>query len=145
MSLKTIDPPAVTAEQLDRCTRVIDLDTQTPFYIVESESNPTQQYKVAALRKHGKWYTTCSCPAGLKGIPCKHIRWAKAAAEEYKEELKAQAQRDAEAAVRLALYQQLGIEYTDVDTETLKRIVRRNVKPAPARQCISGRPFSLLK
>jgi hypothetical protein len=145
MKASQINTIAVTSEQIDRCTRVIDLETMTPFYMVRSESDDLQEYKVAALHKNGAYYLTCTCPAGLAGLACKHRRWAMAAAEAYKVELKEQAQRDAEQSVRQVLYRELGISYSDVDTDTLKRMARRNAQPAPARQCISGRAFSVLK
>lgn len=144
-STTTTTTTVVTAEQIARCSRVIDMETMLPFYMVRSESDDQQEYKVATIWKHQQWFVTCSCPAGLKGINCKHRRWVKAASEEYKKELAAQARRDAEQATRQALYKVLNIEYSDVDTETLKRIARRNANPAPMRQCISGRGFNFFR
>lgn len=138
----------VTAEQIARCHRVIDMETMLPFYKVESESGDGTEYKVATILKNGKWYVTCTCPAGLKGIPCKHRRWAKAAAEEYKAELAEQARNDAYKIERQALYNKLNIGYAspNVTNEDLARIAERNTHPAPTnRGCIQARPFSILK
>ena len=128
MNVKTINFTAVTSEQIDRCSRVIDESTMTPFYLVLSESDNQTEYRVSALHKDGEYYLTCTCPAGLRGIPCKHRRWAMAASEEYKELLKAQAQADARQALQTVPAPVVKIEYSDQDAQTLARIVRRDAE-----------------
>jgi hypothetical protein len=137
----------VTSEQISRCRRVVDEASKLPFYIVLSESDNQTEYAVKTLYRNGKWYITCSCPAGLYGKACKHRRWARAAAAEYKQELVAQARRDGEQVVREELYKELDIEYTDVDTETLKRVAERNREQRPVKRvpAIRQAGFSLLK
>ncbi len=49
------------------------------YYQVDSESNPGTAYNVRFNRKYGK--LTCTCPAGERGINCKHKRAALAANE----------------------------------------------------------------
>jgi hypothetical protein len=144
----------VTFEQIARCHRCIDLENMLPFYKVESESGNGQEYKVATIRKNGKWYVTCTCPAGLKGVPCKHRKWAKAAAQEYKELLKAEAEAqariDAQKGIqteRERLLKELGVGYAsaNVDNATLARMIECNKKPAKNNHpCIQARPFSIL-
>lgn len=147
MIVKATATTIVTEAQLARCHRVIDLNTMLPFYKVESERDSLVEYKVATIWKQGRWHVTCSCPAGLRGIACKHRRWARAAAAEYKAELAEQARRDAEKAERQRLYQVLNIGYAspNVSNEDLARIAERNKRPAPTHYpCIQARPFSIL-
>lgn len=132
MNVKTIDIIAVTEEQIDRCSRVIDMAAMLPFYLVLSESDNLTEYKVAAIRKNGEYHLTCTCPAGLRGIPCKHRRWAMAASEDFKRLIKAQAQADARIAQqtvpapREVLYTALHIDYSDQDDATLARVIERD-------------------
>lgn len=79
----------VTEEQIDACHRVIDNNTHTVFYQVESQSNPGTYYKVLYNREHRVLQCTNFeggpiCPASAKGLPCWHKRAAVAAEEEYK-------------------------------------------------------------
>jgi hypothetical protein len=90
----------VTAEQLNKCNRVEDVATGSIFYMIESQTTPSQEYKVEAIQRHGHYYVTCTCPAGLNGRDCWHKAAAAAHAAEYKEMVKAaaraQAQKDAQ-------------------------------------------------
>jgi hypothetical protein len=100
MAVTNIDTTGVTAEQIDRCTRVVDPHTMEAFYLVLSESQDLVEYKVTYVRLPSKHYT-CTCPAGLNGFAncrdgvCKHIKWALKAAEEFKAELAARAAKEA--------------------------------------------------
>lgn len=147
--MTTTSTTTVTAEQIARCHRVIDLNNNLPFYMVESESGNGQEYKFSTIRKNGQWHIVCTCPAGLKGIPCKHRKWAKAAAEEFKAELAEQARNDAYKIERERLYKELNTGYASpsVTNEDLARIIERNKKPARIveRKGYEARPFSLLK
>ena len=90
----------VTAEQLNKCNRIEDVATGTIFYMIESQTTPSQEYKVEALQRHGKYHVTCTCPAGLCGRDCWHKAAAAAHAAEYKAFVlaaaRAQAQIDAQ-------------------------------------------------
>ena len=74
----------VTSEQIGRCHRVIDMQTGEDFYMVESESDPTEEYQVRYSTDHG---FTCTCKSGQYGFAnvghpsgtCKHCRWSVAA------------------------------------------------------------------
>jgi hypothetical protein len=155
MKATTIDITAVTEEQIDRCHRVINENTHTPFYLVESERDILVEYKVEAILKDGEWYLTCTCPAGLRGIPCKHRRWAVAASEDFKELIKAEAQAQAridDEKAPTSLMAKVG--YTNVDEVTLARVLRRDAerkaqpkKPSRKVAYCQTRPagFSLLK
>jgi len=86
----------VTLEQIDKATRIIDMKTNTVFYQVESQTDPTQDpYRVEWNERFHK--LTCSCAAGQQGIPCWHIRAALAAETLNKAEIRRQ--RQAEQAV----------------------------------------------
>lgn len=154
----------VTAEQIARCHRTIDENTHTVFYMVENEGGKVDhegriiEYKVQAVRIKGRWYFTCTCKAGQHGFTnckagvCKHVVWSKAAAQEYKELIKAEAQaqarNDAYKIERERLYKELNIGYASpsVTNEDLARIIERNKKPVPTHYpCIQARPFSILK
>ncbi len=72
----------VTSEQTSKCQKVIDFQTNEDFYLIESESDPTVEYKVQYSTDHG---FTCNCKAGEVGFSritrhpsgvCKHVRWA---------------------------------------------------------------------
>jgi hypothetical protein len=160
MNATTKTPLVVTEEQLDRCHRIIDEATGQVFYRVESESDPDTEYTVRAIRKDSKWHTTCSCPAGQHGTPCKHRRWATAHADWFKAEQAALAERDAEAtqkAAKLAKIRRLvemGLThaqaaeiadgYSDLDEATLARVyavpVRKSPKPRD-----DNKVFSLMR
>jgi hypothetical protein len=100
MATTKIDTNTVTREQIDRCTRIIDPHTMEAFYLVLSETQDLVEYKVQYARLPSKHYT-CTCKAGLNGFAnckdgvCKHVKWAVAAADEYKTEQAALAERDA--------------------------------------------------
>lgn len=155
--MQTIDISCVTSAEIDRCHRFIDLQSYLPYYLVESEQDSLIEYKVSSIYRNDEWSYTCTCKAGKYGFIhckngyCKHVRWAKAAEEDYKELVKAQAFAEArielaEERRRKAAMQELHIGYTNVDTETLERIAERNKKPAKSNHpCIQARPFSLLK
>jgi hypothetical protein len=150
MAATAIATNVVTQEQLDRCTRIIDMETMLPFYMVRSESDDLTEYKVATIWRHGRWFVTCSCPAGLRGIPCKHQRWAKAAAAEYKDELAIAARCAASVAPAITTSAQTVVGYTNVDAQTLARVLRRSDeklarKPSKSAPLRSNRAFSLLK
>lgn len=172
MNVKTIDITGVTEEQIDRCHRILDLNNNSlPFYLVESESDFTKEYKVEAILKDGHYYITCTCPAGLRGFTnckagyCKHVKWCVAASEDFKKlikaEAEAQARIDAEklkasATAREILCKELNVSYAsaNVDNETLARMARRDAerkaqpkKPARKVAYCQTRPvgFSLLK
>jgi hypothetical protein len=146
----------VTPEQIGKCHAIIDCSDGSKFYMVESEDGKVDdegnivEYKVTYSKEYG---FQCTCKSGQHGFAncknpsgvCKHARWSVACAIEESEAMAEQARYNAEQAVRQALYKELNIEYTDVDTETLKRIAERNKKPAPTHYpCIQARPFSLL-
>jgi hypothetical protein len=72
----------VTSEQINRCHKVIDMQTGEDFYQVESESDDLVEYEVRYSEAHG---FTCTCAAGKVGFSritrhasgcCKHCRWA---------------------------------------------------------------------
>jgi hypothetical protein len=72
----------VTSEHTARCAKIWDFQNGEDFYLVESESDPTVEYKVQYSTYHG---FTCNCKAGLAGFShvtrhpsgvCKHCRWA---------------------------------------------------------------------
>lgn len=85
----------ITIEQLDRATKIIDVNTNTVYYQVDSQTNPGTSYNVRFNRQFG--CLTCNCPAGQKGIPCWHKRAALAANELDKERVRRE--RQAEQAV----------------------------------------------
>ncbi|GHO69287.1 hypothetical protein KSC_081790 [Ktedonobacter sp. SOSP1-52] len=145
----------VTEEQIDRCTRVIDMQTGEPFYMVLSESDELTTYKVQYHKdpkRPGKGYFTCTCPAGQEGfihcssLSCKHVRWSIAAARVYKANMKAQAQAQAKQREHLLI-----VDGKEVDEETYNRVM--NAKPyAWTEEEIQhdfkryqARPFSLMK
>ena len=122
----------VTPEQSARATRIIDESTMHPFYLVESERDSLVEYKVTYSETFG---FQCTCPSGLHGFwnvrhpsgVCKHVRWALAAAEEYKDFIKAEAEAEARITQQTAptpLMARVG--YTNVDEVTLARIFRRD-------------------
>lgn len=72
----------VTQEQIDACQRTIDMVTGRVFYQVKSETLEDTTYEVRWNEKH--CCLTCTCKGGAAGYSCKHMRWALAAASEYK-------------------------------------------------------------
>ena len=73
----------ITIEQLDRATKIIDCNTNTVYYQVDSQTNPGTAYNVRFNRQFG--CLTCTGPARQQGIPCWHRRVALAANELDKE------------------------------------------------------------
>jgi len=166
MATTKIDISNVTAEQIDRCSRIIDPRTMEAFYLVLSETQDLVEYKVQYMRLPSKHYT-CSCPAGLNGFAncrdgvCKHVRWALAAAEQFKTELAALAKRDAEAAqkaAKLAKIRRLvekglthpqaleAVEtYTDLDEEALVRVFKAPARKVTGKGRTDLRTFSLMR
>jgi hypothetical protein len=78
---------AVTEEQIDRCTRIYDLNNNVPFYLVRSESDDLTEYKVTWSKELG---FQCTCAAGQEGFchcykngVCKHVVWSVAAAAQF--------------------------------------------------------------
>lgn len=151
-----IDISTVTADQIAKCSRFVDLNTHTPYYLVQSEADDLKEYKVACIRKQGRWVYTCTCQAGLHGFTnckdgyCKHVRWSQAAAEEYKELIKAaaeaQARIDAQRIARAMLLKQLNVSSAseNVSNEDLANMIDRNKKPKAMGATIQARPFSIL-
>ncbi len=98
MTTVTTFPYPVTEEQLNRCHRILDEQTGRVFYQVESESDPTIEYRVEWL---DGW--CCTCPSGAikfanvqhpSGV-CKHVRWSVCYEIEYRAELRAREQAEA--------------------------------------------------
>lgn len=150
----------ITEEQIATATRIIDMETMHPFYLVQSSQDDLVEYKVTYSEKFG---FACTCPSGLHGFwnvkhpsgVCRHCRIAVAASEEYKDFIKAEAEAEARIAQQAApttLRARVG--YTNVDDETLARIFRRDAerkardkKPSRKVAYCQTRPagFSLLK
>lgn len=82
----------ITIEQLDRATKIIDCNTSTVYYQVDSQTNPGTAYNVRFNRQFG--CLTCTCPAGQQGIPCWHKRAALAANELDKERVRRERQAE---------------------------------------------------
>lgn len=122
MATTSIDLSHVTLEQLDRCTRIYDVNHNNEvFYKVQSESDPTVEYEVRYDQAHHTF--TCTCPAGQEGFKnchrsryCKHVTWSLAHAEEYRKEVAEQSQIES--------YVRQGI-----DRETACRVVYANSHP----------------
>lgn len=76
----------VTPDQIGACTKILDCQTHTNFYLVQSESDDQVEYKVTYSSKGFQ----CSCPSGQHGFSntkhgfCKHVKWSVADAEEEK-------------------------------------------------------------
>ena len=83
----------VTEEQLDKCSRVIDLATNEVFYLVQSQTDFETTYTVKYLPNVKAM--TCNCPAGQRGTRCWHVRAARKHAELYNEAVKAQVEAEA--------------------------------------------------
>lgn len=130
----------VTPAQIAKCERVIDMTTGQAFYIVQSESDDTVEYTVRALKVNGRYFLTCTCKAGLSGTPCKHKRWASAAAQVDKTAAKVEAMSSTFAVA------------TNVSDRTLERVM--SAKPQAtsgsqveqdARHYNDNRPFRLMR
>lgn len=128
-TIATLD--TVTAEQIARCERIIDMSTGRAFFLVQSESYDANftEYKVEAIKKNGTYFVTCTCPAGQKAIACKHKRWAMAAARIEK----MQARKQAETPVTVVLPESvptLILDNEQADELTTRRVMNASVKPA---------------
>lgn len=151
--MATTTTNTVTQEQIDACTRVIDLTVNRVFYQVRSERNPLVEYKVQYQKdpaRPGKGYFTCTCPAGLEGFihcsqgTCKHVRWALAAEQVYKVEVKARAAKGRRDVV-------ITVNGKIADDETYNRVM--TAKPYQHTEAeikrdqerYQSRPFSFLK
>ena len=90
----------VTRAQIEMCERIIDNATGQAFFSVRSEhyDDNYTEYTVKAITVAGRYFLTCSCAAGLRGIACKHKVWAAAAAQVHKSEVKALAMARTNAA-----------------------------------------------
>src|SRR5690242_12276623 len=71
----------VTPEQVAACTMIEQTSpTHQIFYLVQSASDPTTEYKVQYTRERGlqclSWDGGRTCPASAEGIPCWHKRAA---------------------------------------------------------------------
>jgi hypothetical protein len=82
---QSIDTSTITVAQLDACSRLIDLNRRTVFYLVESASEPGTEYRVQynpvlkaleCLPHTGK-----ACQASEHGCTCWHKRAALKSAE----------------------------------------------------------------
>lgn len=137
-SASQIDTMNVTPEQIGRCYKVFGTDGKA-FYQVESERDSQVEYQVKWTREHG---FTCTCEAGQRGFAqckdgyCKHVRWSVACAKEEREALKE---------LESTLYVQPVAVATNVDAETLQRVL--NAKPAKVacRAQTTTKAFSLLR
>jgi hypothetical protein len=160
----------ITEEQIATATRIIDMETMHPYYLVQSSQDDLVEYRVDYSETRG---FSCTCPSGLYGFwnvrhpsgVCRHCRIAVAASEDFKELLKAEAEAQARIAqqtvkapvtARQALCNAVGVSYasSNVDDETLARIARRDAerkardkKPSRKVAYCQTRPagFSLLK
>lgn len=86
----------VTQAQMDKCTRILDTTHGKIFYQVESQTTPDTTYTVRVVRSR----LSCTCPAGLDGQSCWHMRAALASAFEYRQSENLQARREAEQAAQ---------------------------------------------
>lgn len=144
--MATTTTTAITQEQINACTRVVDVETGSVFYRVRSERDPLVEYIVRYVKdahRPGKGYFTCTCPAGEDGFAhcsqgtCKHVRWALVAEEARRAEKQARAR--------------FIVNGKPVDDETWKRV--QNAKPYPwteeeikrDQQRYASRPWTLLK
>lgn len=162
----------ITEEQIATATRIIDMETMHPYYLVQSSQDDLVEYKVTYSETFG---FACTCPSGLHGFwnvkhpsgVCRHCRIAVAASEDFKQLIKAEAaaqariaaeqvRRNVEQSARDILCKELGVSYAsaNVDNETLARMARRdaerkarNKKPSRKVAYCQTRPvgFSLLK
>lgn len=135
----------VTAEQIARCERIVDMNTGRAFYLVKSEhySENDLEYKVESIRKNDAWYVTCTCAAGQKAIACKHKRWAMAAARIEKMQRKAETQ----AAPATVVLPTLVVDGEQADELTTRRVMNAPAKVVDrkAKPLTNNKPFSILR
>jgi hypothetical protein len=79
---------AVTEEQINACSRLIDENRNEVYYRVRSAHDDTVEYTVRFVDGH----FTCDCPAGQNGFAncknyCWHVRAACAHADWFKKEM----------------------------------------------------------
>ncbi len=115
----------ITIEQLDRATKIIDCNTNTVYYQVDSQTNPGTAYNVRFNCQFG--CLTCTCPAGQQGIPCWHKRAALAANELDKERVRRERQAE-QAAVEATKEYQLEQLFRDLEEalDALDRIAEES-------------------
>lgn len=124
-STTTTNVSIVTPAQLALCERVIDMTTGQAFYIVTSETDDTVEYTVKAIKVAGRYFVTCTCPAGLKGIACKHKRFAAASAQVEKTAVKVEAMGRESVPTTT---------FTTVDAVTMARVGRAKGQATTGRQ-----------
>ena len=110
----------ITAEQIDRCERTIDLRANRVFYVVESMSNPGTHYKVMWNEQFKRLqcmpFDGEACPASKEGLVCWHMRASLEAEKEYREFKKAE--REAQARIEATRqYQREQIEQAVAEAE----------------------------
>ena len=151
----TTQPQEVTREQLDRCQRWER--NGKVFYQVTSESDPTGEgwYKVEWNERYR--CLSCNCKAGREGIACKHLRWVRAAEQEYKAERRRLSLACQAEAERTALVQREMLEATirqaearlaelhaepelSEEEKTIARLVAQGVDRATAFRVATAKP-----
>ena len=151
-STTTITTNIVTREQIDACSRFYNEAGQA-FYMVRSESDPNVEYKVEAQQHGGRYFIVCDCPAGQKGINCKHKKWAAAAAQVDRTDRKVEAMsREWKEPIDASYFPE--VTCTNVDSETLARVMRASLaNKQPPRSLVEqdyrhyndNKPFSLMR
>jgi hypothetical protein len=168
MATTKIDTTNVTSEQIERCTRCIDLNGEKPepFYLVQSESDDLTEYAVR-YHKLPTPHFSCMCKSGQNGFAnckdgvCKHVKWSCAAADEYKAEQAALAERDAKReadAAKLAKIRRLvekGLtheqallaadNHESVSDDELLRVYGKPAKKVTGKGRTDLRTFSLMR
>lgn len=125
----------VTETQIDKASRVLDLQSGKVFYQVESQT--TDDIPPYEVRYNSEFKRlTCNCKAGQAGVPCWHKRAACAAAFEYRQQENLQARKEAEAA-KLASYKALEQARDESRAAVAGLKAGKDVRQA--------QPFSLLK
>lgn len=140
----------VTPEQVAMCERIIDMTSGLAFYIVKSESyaDNYQEYTVKAVLVNGRYFLTCTCQAGMSGTPCKHKRWATAAAQIEKTQVKVEAMSKAPVTVVLPeSVPTLIIDDEQADELTYRRVMSKPAKEIDRKAKAPGnnKAFSLLR
>lgn len=123
----------VTETQIDKASRVLDLQSGKVFYQVESQTTD----EIYEVRYNSEFKRlTCNCKAGQVGVPCWHKRAAAAAAFEYRQQENLAARKEAEAA-KLASYKALEQARDESRAAVAGLKAGKDVRQA--------QPFSLLK
>ena len=141
-----IDTSSVTPEQIGRCHKCFS--GSVPFYMVESESDSSVEYKVTWDKKHGY---RCTCPSGNVGFSnckagfCKHCRWAYAASMEERQAIAELNAAIAEKALQASVQAAMSDERTKQEAEKAKNAPVK--VPASKRETApyQPRPFSILR